>query len=195
METSFYYFINLLQDDTYITKPFYSSLIWVTLWNLILLMPCSWSQYLVFREKKLSLGQGKVLNSNSFWQGNLYAHALAFSTGALLSRWPLSPSAAFQMCSTAGWQHVSCEVPINCFCFLGKYYLFTSVFKVVKEENTFFSRAYMRYSALCLSLADVITHSFFFLNNWHELPSNTLFLIMPQRGIIGTNLKLFYIKW
>lgn len=140
------------------TKPFSISLLWVILWNLILWMPCSWSQSLVFGEKKLSLGQAKVLNSNCFWQGNLYPRASAFSTVALPSGWPPAPSAAFQMCSTAGQHRVSCEVPIDWFCFLGTYYLFTPVFKVVEKESTFISSAYLWHCALCLCLANDITH-------------------------------------
>lgn len=79
-----YYFINLLPEDSYVSKqtfqqfPHLSHPLEFNILKAVQLIPT----FNLWREEIVP-GSREVLNSNWFWQENLYHCAIAFSTGLL----------------------------------------------------------------------------------------------------------------
>lgn len=135
METSSYYITLLTYCRIilmWVTKPF-NSPFWVTFWNLTLLKQCTWSQFLVFARKK----------KKGLWVKEGCWEVISLCREIYISVPSSSPLACWYQddlqlihqsfrCAALLPGNI-CGVPKDWFCFLRKFYLFTSVFKVVKK--------------------------------------------------------------
>lgn len=82
-----------------------------------------------------------------------------------------NPFSIIYMCSAPDREHAFCKVSTNLFDFLGKCYLFKSVFEVVKKENTCLPKAYV-------GIENNTTHAFFLNMTLLPLQGHAIFLLI-----------------